>query len=366
MMGICDTLRAGLVDGEGTAMPDCAGALAALRNAEGAWNAAHDELQQAAAAAAAADRALAAAEKAFNDASLAADRALKAWSDFIDALKKDPTLGVPGIDAGTAPSADKVPAGASSGLVRDPSGAVLLLWGRSDRRATLDAWTTALLKAMGTYNVLSSTSIAASAAALTARAARDRARADADAAHKRLDAARAADKTADAAYDAALAAARAACGSDPAQTTTGNGVTVGTDPLVPPDRRKKLIDVIDLLKPKEVKGMKVIQHYDHPANKDAFAVWEPSDNTVHLYDSCARARIVKHEVGHWVYHNRVLPADQQTWKDVWAKNKANMPSSIARDDDDQGFAECYERLRDNEPLDPDIKKAIAKIVENIT
>lgn len=346
-------------------MPDCASALAALRKAEDSWNSAYSELHAAQAAAKLTGDALVKAEKAYNAAALAADVALKAWSDFIAGLKADPTLGVPGIDAGTAPSAATVPAGASSALVRDPAGAALILWGRSDQPAVRDAWTTAALKAVGTYNTLSSDSISASAAVPPARAAFDAAKAADDAARARLDAAVPAEQTAHSTYDAALAAGRAACGSDPQQTPTANGSKVGIDPLVPPDRRDKLIGVIDLLKPKEVSGMKLIQHYDHKQNKDAFAVWEPSDNTVHLYSCCANAAIVKHEVGHWVYHNHVFGADRQAWKDFWAANKAKMPTSISRDDEDQGFAECYEKLRDNEPLDPAIKKTLSDLLDKI-
>jgi hypothetical protein len=347
-------------------MPDCASALDALRKAEDTYRSTLNELASAQAAVIPADQRLAKAEKAYNDAALAADKAQKDWSDFVNGLINDPSLGVAGIEAGAALSAKDVPSGATSALVRGPDGVAHILWGRSDQPAVKDAWNAAALKAIGTNNNFAADGKVTADAVPPAKAELDSARDASKAAHARLDAAQKANQDAQAAYEGAVQAARAACGSDPKMQPTSNGSEFGVDPLVSPGQRDKAVKTINLLRPAEVAGMKIVQHYDHPGPKDAFAVWnQDGDNKVHLYDSAARAAIIKHEVGHWVYHNKLSDQDRKNWKDSWGANKAKMPTSIAKDDEDQGFAECYEKIRDNEPLDPAIKAAINKILEKI-
>lgn len=357
-------------------MPDCQAALTALRNAEDAYNAAFTAQAAAKAAADRADLALKKAQQAFDAASAAAQKALNDWKTFLDAISQDPTLGVAGMQGNCGFVQDPSKAPDHSTIVGPfhlPDQTRRYLWGRTDQATVQSAWNAKADQANVNAQALEAAAKSTAADLAVAQTTLNNAQQDVTTTHAALDAATAQLKTASQTYDAALANARAACRGVGGQPPEGvNGADLTVDPLVPKKNRNAAKAAIDIPPKKDIKGMKIVQHYDAPkgAPSDALSYYDPADNTVHLINCASKKEIVKHEIGHWVYHNRVLPDDagakpDDTWKAFWKAHKSDMPTGIAKEDDDQGFAEAYEFFRDGKKLNPaieaEIKRRLAKI-----
>jgi hypothetical protein len=74
---------------------------------------------------------------------------------------------------------------------------------------------------------------------------------------------------------------------------------------------------------------------------------------------------IKHEIGHHVFHK--LSADRKTrWKQQWEhlKSHGKLPSDYAGKNENEGFAEIYERFRNRLPLDDAAREAFGEFVRS--
>lgn len=153
------------------------------------------------------------------------------------------------------------------------------------------------------------------------------------------------------------------------------GVDIFIDPtVVEGDDLAAAIKVLGTLPPKEMEGLKGI--YVYGANPDEYGEkllagdYDHNTSKIRMFPGGHDKRTIKHEIGHHVW-NRLSEEAKERWTRFWemggvgsrtTSDGGAMPTSYATTNHREGFAEVYEALRDNEPLDPRAKGKMEEIL----
>lgn len=357
----------------------CQTARAAYQAAMNSYYAARDAHVHAQSVLRSATDALRDAQRALTQAQNASRAADAAWDAHVAAIKADPSLAVPTVETGVLPPTAPPAGAAVAGPIQSRTPPNFSIWA-AGIPTDLSRWQTAADRALQRAVVLKAAADQARTA-LNAKTAQHATSAAAEAT------ARAAELTARAARTAASNAAVAerakvhtACAGQHTSHPLGGGGEIVVDPGVLPDDETKVRRRLESLPEKEKRGIHKVEMGDD-VKKDpdtGQTEWTAGEyaigaQTIHLYILGHTEKTMKHEVGHHVYFHRMTEAARDRWKRFFQQGTngqvvptGKMPTQYATTDEAEGFAEAYEFLRDNKPLDPAVKQLLEDLVGGLS
>lgn len=120
-------------------------------------------------------------------------------------------------------------------------------------------------------------------------------------------------------------------GSDRVHEKTVRAVFTGL-----PARGKQITVMVREVRPEEWKTV------DDEGESGAVGVYDDEERTIYLKSGERDLDFTfAHEYGHHVYFCTFTGAERRTWRRFWRMNRREMPDAYAREDPDEGFAECY-------------------------
>lgn len=303
------------------------------------------------------------------------DHANQTWDAAVTRVRRDPSLGVAGVTAGILPQ-DPKPEGATGAglfearLIKDFS-----LWSTGSD-SPLSDWLQVADTAMRQLRKLAKTARDAEAVVVPLEAARDIAKNKHDVADARVQAAV---KDSEKAWNRsveALAKVIRTCGSQKGRYPIAGGGRVEVDPGVPIKDEKAVIDRLASLPKGETKDLdkvslrdRVVPDRDKPGRVTAGTY---IDKEIDLNTFGHEEETLKHEVGHHVYFRHLNESARLEWEAFYKTGDngkkqpvGKMPTGYASTKASEGFAEVYEFLRDNKPLDPDVKRLLEKLLKKL-
>jgi hypothetical protein len=357
--------------------PACQVARDAYQAAYNDYLAARDAYIRAESALSRAVEALNQAQQRLDNAQDALDRANDAWEAHLTAVKSDPTLAVPGVEAGVAPPQTPPDGAAIAGLFRARTPPNFSIWALGDPEP-LDAWGDAANRALQKTVTLRAAAQQAGDAVAQRTTERDAAATAEQSARQIEQNARTARSQASATASAALAQVKTACAGQTA-TYPLDGGEIEVAPGILPEDEKAVRDRLDSLPDEEKEGLNKVDIQDElgpPSPAAAMGVvagqYRVSSQRIQLFIFGHSEKVVKHELGHHVYFDRLPETARERWRQFYGNgtNKqkvpaGKMPTGYATTDEQEGFAEVYEFLRDGKPLEPEVKQLIEELLREI-
>jgi hypothetical protein len=312
--------------------------------------------------------------------------AAAAWQALVDRLTADPTFATGIADARfvNPPAVAGLAGGELVGPLPLPDGTNRVLFGRDELPSILAAWRTAATNALA-EDLRLKRAAEATAVDAAARAA-DLANAErllADAERALTDARAAQDGVRTRAIDADRTV-QATCSGE-ARKDTIDGTDFEVRPGVLPEDEETLRRLIGRIAGKEKTGLTSIELEDLEGAETSYVdpntgatiagrrsgQYSRAGRSIIVYDQ--DEQVLKHEIGHHVYYQR-LPADvRDEWERYWGtgNNKlktplGKMPTGYAGSEADEAFADVYEFFYDMPgALDPETRDKIADLLRRI-
>lgn len=314
-------------------------------------------------------------QAALTQAEVSMNQANQNWDGEVARIRTDPTLGVAEVQAGVLPQDPRPAEATGAGKFRARQIPAFSLWAKGGDQS-LSHWLQQADLLMNRLNKLRDTAIAAAAEVARREAARDagqvlHAAAKAKAKVATQEAEQVFEQTVE-----ALAKIKRVCGKQRARHPFTGGGTIIIDPGVTPDNEKEVRDRLATLPKNETKGLKEIEMRNRsvpdPKNPNGVIAGRYGAGNIELNEFGHKEDTLKHEVGHHVYLHHFPEKVQLEWDAFFnagdngkKRPVGKMPTGYATTNPSEGFAEAYEFLRDNKPLDPDLKILLEKLLGEI-
>jgi hypothetical protein len=304
-------------------------------------------------------------------------RANDAWDGQTRTVETAPALGVPNVEAGVVRSPEPPPADvAIAALFHARIEPNFSIYAAGDAPA-LNIWQRAADAALQSNANLRAAALG-SVADLAREAAQHAAAVTAETAARQSEQNAAAIRSeASARGSAALAEVLKVCAGQVANHPLGGGGEIHVGPAVLPDDEARLREKLDSLPDAETEGLDMVEVREESSEMagDGHCAgnYRPSSRAIRLFMLGHDERVLKHEVGHHVYFNRLSATAVARWKQFYADGShhhpqpvGQMPTAYAATGDGEGFADVYEYYRDGKRLHPEVQRLMEELLGELS